>query len=363
MSLCQIPTDPAVPALPPTLGAFTAGFDLRLAEFVRSAARRSRLGPAAEPLAERLLRLLLAGGKRLRPALVGLGFRAGQELSGCSGGDEQAWLPAAVATELVHAFALIQDDLMDGAHLRRGVRWPAAGPGPRGRRTLGRRLLLADLAFVLADLALEQAAAPPARLAEARQTFGLLRLEAVCGQAEDLRLSVPAARRPGGALTPAAAARLAAFKTGLYTAWRPLQLGAGLAGPIGPWLPALRAYALPLGIAFQLTDDLLDLQGDPARTGKAALGDLREGKPTHVLATALRRLDVEGRRRLSRLLRAGAWPEAAALVAATGAPAATRALAGRLLARSRAALAELPLSPRLAGELDGLAAWVLARDH
>jgi geranylgeranyl diphosphate synthase type I len=358
-----MPADPAATALPPSLAFFAAGFDVRLAEFVHRATPRSRFGPAAGPLAARLVRLLLSGGKRLRPALVGLGFRTGQELGGRAGGDEEAWLPAAVAAELVHAFALIQDDLMDGAHLRRGMRWPAAGPGPRGRRALGRRLLLADLAFVLADLALEEAPAAPARLAEARRVFGLLRLEAVCGQAEDLRLSVPAARRPGGALTPAAAARLAALKTGLYSAWRPLQLGAALAGPAGPWLPALRAYALPLGIAFQLTDDLLDLQGDPARTGKAALGDLREGKPTHVLAAALHRLDGEGRRRLSRLLRAGAWPEAAALVGATGAPAATRALAGRLVARSRAALARLPLSPGLLGELDGLAAWVLARDR
>lgn len=356
------PASPAV-VLPSALAGFAARFDPHLTGFVRSAAHRSRLGPAAAPLADGLLRLLLAGGKRLRPALVALGFRAGQQLSGCVGGREAAWLPAAMATELVHAFALIQDDVMDGAHRRRGVRWPVAVPGPRGRRVLGRRLLLADLAFVLADLAFEEGASAGPRQAEARRTFGLLRLEAVCGQAEDLRLSAPAARRAGGALTPAAAARAAALKTGLYTAWRPFQLGAALAGPVEQWQPALRAYALPLGIAFQLTDDLLDLQGDPARTGKAALGDLREGKPTHVLATALHRLDPEGRRRLSRLLRSGAWAEAAAVITATGAPAATLDLARKLVTRSRAAVGALPLSRQLAGDLDGLALWVLARDH
>jgi hypothetical protein len=88
----------------------------------------------------------------------------------------------------------------------------------------------------------------------------------------------------------------------MYTIERPLQLGARLAGASACQLRALTAYALPLGEAFQLRDDLLGVFGDPARTGKPAPDDLREGKHTVLTATAPHRADPTRQRLLTRYL-------------------------------------------------------------
>ena len=85
---------------------------------------------------------------------------------------------------------------------------------------------------------------------------------------------------------PVTADRIARYKSAKYTVERPLHLGAVLAAPArgGELLPALSAYGLPLGDAFQLRDDMLGAFGDEAVTGKPVGDDLREGKPTPLLA-------------------------------------------------------------------------------
>jgi geranylgeranyl diphosphate synthase type I len=87
------------------------------------------------------------------------------------------------------------------------------------------------------------------------------------------------------------ARRIARYKSGKYTIERPLHVGAALAGA-GPALRAeLSGYGDPLGEAFQLRDDLLGAFGDEAITGKPVGDDLREGKPTPLLAIAISRAD------------------------------------------------------------------------
>ena len=83
------------------------------------------------------------------------------------------------------------------------------------------------------------------------------------------------------------AERICRYKSGKYTIERPLHLGAAMAAPDRPeLLPALSAYGLPLGDAFQMRDDVMGAFGDEALTGKPVGGDLREGKPTPLLARA-----------------------------------------------------------------------------
>ncbi len=193
-------------------------------------------------------------------------------------------IDAGAALELLHTFALVHDDIMDGSATRRGtdtihVQFEAghALDGWRGearRFGEGVAILVGDLAFVYADQLL--AGAPAA----AHQVFNELRLEVNVGQYLDL---LGTAR---GRVNERTARRISRFKSGKYTVERPLHLGAALAGRLDDLAAPLSGYGLPLGEAFQLRDDLLGVFGDADVTGKPVGEDLREGKPTLLFAIA-----------------------------------------------------------------------------
>ncbi len=227
--------------------------------------------------------LVLGGGKRLRPAFCHWAFVG-------AGGDpdDPQVVDAGAALELLHTFALIHDDIMDGSSTRRSMstihvqfeeRHALDGWRGEGRRFgEGVGVLVGDLAFVYADLLL--AAAPP----EAMAVFTELRIEVNVGQYLDL---VGTAR---GHADEDQAQRISLFKSGKYTVERPLHLGAALAGRLAPLEGPLSAFGLPLGEAFQLRDDLLGAFGDETLTGKPVGEDLREGKPTLLYAAARSRV-------------------------------------------------------------------------
>lgn len=234
-----------------------------------------------EPMAE-ISRLVLSGGKRLRPAFCQWGYVA-------AGGDpdDQIVTDAGAAFELMHAFALFHDDVMDDAASRRGEPTThvvfaeqhrrAGWAGESRRFGEGVAILIGDLAFVYADRLL--ADANPA----AWRIWNELRIELNVGQVLDILGSVRGVR------DVAQAERICRYKSGKYTIERPLHLGAALVSPgklddIGA---ALSAYGLPLGDAFQMRDDVMGAFGDAAATGKPVGGDLREGKPTPLLARAI----------------------------------------------------------------------------
>ena len=247
-------------------------------------ARWTEVDPAlAEPL-DALAKLVVSGGKRLRPAFCHWAF------VGAGGdGDDPAVVDAGAALELLHTFALIHDDIMDGSSTRRSMetihvlfeeRHALDGWRGEGRRFgEGVGVLVGDLAFVYADKLL--AGAPDAAL----DVFTELRIEVNVGQYLDL---VGTARGVTGEET---ARRISLFKSGKYTVERPLHLGAALAGRLDELAGPLSAYGLPLGEAFQLRDDLLGAFGDESVTGKPVGEDLREGKPTLLYAAARSRVD------------------------------------------------------------------------
>ena len=223
----------------------------------------------------------MSGGKRLRPAFCHWGFVG----AGGEPGDERC-VDAGAAFELLHAFALFHDDVMDGSSTRRGSRTTHLGfadehlreawAGEARRFGEGVAILVGDLAFVYADQLMH--GAPEA----AWQIWTELRIELNIGQYLDI---LGTAR---GERTRATAERIARYKSGKYTVERPLHLGALLAAPerAGELVPALSAYGLPLGDAFQLRDDVLGAFGETSITGKPVGDDLREGKPTPLMAIA-----------------------------------------------------------------------------
>ncbi|MEV7416040.1 polyprenyl synthetase family protein [Streptomyces sp. NPDC089919] len=295
-----------------------ARIEAALTSFLDAKERAGAAGSAVpEQLASVLSELIGAGGKRVRPLLCVLGWRA-------AGGTglTPAVVGVAAALEMFHAVALIHDDLMDGAATRRGRpavhRQLAEGLGaglPRDRaERLGESaaILAGDLALTWSDELLHTTLAPD-RLAAVLPLFSAMRAEAVYGQYLDV---TAAGRHEGGVPL---ALRIARYKTATYTVERPLHIGATLAGAPAALLDGLSAYAVPTGEAFQLRDDLLGAFGDPDRTGKSAWEDLRDGKHTLLVALARERatpaqahtletllgapaLDQDGVRRLRRVL-------------------------------------------------------------
>jgi geranylgeranyl pyrophosphate synthase len=237
---------------------------------------------------------LLAGGKRLRPVLAFL----------CSPPDAEPPVAAGVAVELVHMATLVHDDLIDGAHVRRGRAAAWAEHGEAAARAGGDHLF----ARAFAELAAAGDADAVALLADA--SLALARGEALQRrQRHDPDTSVEAYFER------------CALKTGKL-----FEAACALAGGPGE-------FGLLLGIAFQIADDILDCTGDTIETGKIPGTDLRDGTPTLPLLLAAREDEV-----VRRALAGGPIGGALLRVAATGALEQARAAALDYAARARAAL-------------------------
>jgi geranylgeranyl diphosphate synthase type I len=250
-----------------------------------------RVGDELADLDDVLETSVLGGGKRLRPQFAYWGARA------AGAADDEALIRAAASLELLHAFALVHDDLMDASDTRRG-RPSAHRVLEHQHRTVGWHgdaehfgqsvaILLGDLLLVLSEQMLTTAGLPAAALERARAVSAGMRLELMAGQYLDIAAQARGTGSVGKAL------RIAQYKSGKYTVEAPLHLGGAVAGAPARITDAYTAFALPLGEAFQLRDDVLGVFGDPVETGKPAGDDLREGKRTYLIATAFERADPQ----------------------------------------------------------------------
>jgi len=318
--------DPAVGLSPaavldpadPLGAAFRAAVSERLAAFVaRQEPALAAMGPELPPV-QAMAAGLLGGGKRLRPAFFAWGVVAAGGLP--APGALPSLLDAAASFDLLHASALVHDDVMDSSDLRRGqpaahrrfealhdaAGWLGDGPG------FGRAgaILLGDLLIMWSAQLLGEARLVTEGVARALPLVDLMRTEVTCGQYLDMVVqATPLPRwlpevdgRPALAGALADADRVTEHKTARYTVVRPLQAGAAVGGADERLSEQLRAYGSPLGRAFQFRDDLLGVFGDPEVTGKPAGDDLREGKRTVLVAQAYARTDPAGRQLLVDLL-------------------------------------------------------------
>ena len=310
------------------------------------------------PLAS-LRSLVMGGGKRLRPAFCFWGYRA-------AGGDpdDELVIDAGAAFEMLQAFALVHDDVMDGSATRRGARTAhlefgdqhvdESWRGEARRFGEGVAILIGDLAHVYADLLL--AAAPTS----VKTVWDELRIELNVGQYLDI---LGTAR---GDTDHESARRIARYKSGKYTIERPLHVGAALAGRLDELQPVLSAYGDPLGEAFQLRDDVLGAFGEEAATGKPVGDDLREGKPTPLLAVATAKADEAQAAVLAEIGREDLSGDAVARIqevfVATGALAAIEASIDALTDEAIAAIKTAEITAEARGALVDLAHFVAWRE-
>lgn len=236
-------------------------------------------------------------GKLIRPRMAHWGWVAAGGLEHGRGYDELLRIGAAL--ELLHCFALVHDDVMDASDTRRGQpsvhalaraeHLALGGLGDPQRYAENIAILVGDLLHSEADQVIGGLPAP------LREAWRTMTIELMMGQGRDL---VGAAN---GRRDLRHAQEVARAKSGAYTVWRPLQLGALAAGAEPELLAVLQQYGHHAGQAFALRDDLLGVLGDPARTGKPVGDDLVAGKPTVLLALAAQRLSPAWRLTLRRI--------------------------------------------------------------
>jgi geranylgeranyl diphosphate synthase, type I len=251
------------------------------------------IGPEYAEMTAALEEFVLRGGKRLRPAFAYWGWRAVAPEDAVAGDDVLRLLSA---LEMLHACALIHDDVIDASATRRGLptvhhvfadrhrerRWH----GSAEQFGLSAAILAGDLSLVWADdiIATSDLSADARR--RVQRVWGDIRTEVLGGQYLDI------AAEASGADSVASAMKVNTYKTASYTVSRPLQFGAAAAADRPDVQRIFHAVGTDLGVAFQLRDDVLGVFGDPAVTGKPSGDDLRSGKRTVLLAEAVERADA-----------------------------------------------------------------------
>jgi len=354
-----------VSALPSDLATLAAEIDAALDTALdRLLPRLADHHPALAVLGPQM-RAFVAGGKRIRPTLLLLGFQA------AGGAWRQAVHGPALALEMLHTCALMHDDVIDRAPTRRGR--PTVHHAFAERHTAADwrgdasdygeavAILLGDLAFVQADELFLSAEVPDRTLLDAFRRFTVLREEVMAGQYLDLQAAVADDGDRELALA------IATLKSGRYSVTRPLEIGAALAGADGALIDGLRAVGDPLGRAFQVRDDLLGVFGTSARTGKSTDSDLAEGKRTLLIAEALQRLDPAGRADLLAGLGDPELDEETAdrlrdLLETSGARRATEDYVDDSITTARTAIAALDVPDRTRATLLAVADYLGARD-
>lgn len=315
------------------------------------------IGDHYDGLIAGLEEFVLSGGKRLRPAFAYWGWRAvaAEEV------DAQVLLLFS-ALELLHASALVHDDVIDDSATRRGrptthVKFAALHRDRRWRGSSDRfgmsaAVLLGDLALAWADDIVAGVDLAPDARHRIRQVWAHIRTEVLGGQYLDI------VAEASGAESVSSAMKVNTFKTASYTVSRPLQLGVAAAADRPDVQALFHEVGTDLGVAFQLRDDVLGVFGVPAVTGKPTGDDLRSGKRTVLLAEAVELADKSDRA-AANLLRTSIGTDLTdaqirdlrGVIDAVGALAAVEDRIERLTRRALSALASAPIN---AAAKDGL---------
>ncbi|HKS48357.1 MAG TPA: polyprenyl synthetase family protein [Amycolatopsis sp.] len=302
---------------------------------------------AAVPV-QAVTKLVKAGGKRLRPAFCLTGyFSAGGQMPA-----ERA-VRAAIALELLHASALIHDDVMDDSDQRRAmptvhaehiaVHRTNGWHGESRRYGESVAILAGDLAWAYADYFMADLSADLSR------QWLELRAELVSGQLLDIATATEFTA------DPELARRIAVVKSGRYTIHRPLVLGSTLAGR-SDLADHFEVYGEALGEAFQLRDDLIDAFEDGKKSGKPSGLDFRQHKMTVLLSLAVRQDE-----RIRSLVENGEFDLLRERLILCGIRDKVEARIGELVERAQCAIGEAPLVPDWREQLSRMATEVAYR--
>lgn len=243
---------------------------------------------------------ILAGGKRIRPIMMYWGYVA-------AGGKNRAEIiKTSVSIELIHAFLLIHDDIVDRDDFRRGKKTLHAK-----YRDYHKKFLLGDesdhfgmsIALISGDfvyslgnqILFSSKFSSDIVLCALNKMQDIVGLTCV-GEMQDIYMEYSKNVTNKDILT------MYENKTARYTFDGPLKLGAILGGADDIFCEKMSAFAMPIGIAFQVRDDILGIFGDEKKTGKPVGSDISEGKKTLLVNYALKRSSTNQKKKLVSLL-------------------------------------------------------------
>lgn len=328
---------------------FKAKIDYELKKFLQIKKKEIRQSlPQSLPLVKAIEDLTLRAGKRIRPAMMYFGFLA------AGGKNKKAALFASQSLEFGHTMALIHDDIIDQSDLRRG--------GPAVHKILGQdaAILAGDLALNWAEEILDRSDFPPQNKIKARQIFDLLKEEVILGQYLDVLAE------KNKEITEKEILKILEYKTSRYTIVRPLQMGVALAGANKKTHNLCLNYGLPLGIAFQIQDDILGIFGNQKQTGKPIDSDLKQGKKTLLIIKALEELKPKEKQRFLSIfgnqkatVHDLSWLRAK--IKQTDALNYSQKLAQKLIRQAKQAIVNYPLEKEAQDFLIGIADYLVER--
>ncbi len=223
-------------------------------------------------------------GKRIRPVLVVFGYKA------CGGENEKEILKASIAIELIHAYLLIHDDVMDKSETRRGqpafhkeyeeIYSKKYGKGKEWN-AISASVIAGDIIEAFAAQAIAETEFDSEKKSGFMTKLNEINANTGYGQLLDMELEI----KKDASEENVELVHL--LKTAKYTIEGPLLLGAILAGANKKQVKELSNYAIPVGKAFQMQDDILGVFGSEEKTGKPVDSDLKEGKKTHLVIKAM----------------------------------------------------------------------------
>ncbi|MES2436396.1 MAG: polyprenyl synthetase family protein [Patescibacteria group bacterium] len=253
---------------------FDAYLEVFLAQKVASAGIHTSDESIKKIIAQAAL-IAHVGGKRVRPYMAYLGY----SMSG--GINNDTFFDALVGIELFHTFALIHDDIIDESderHAQATVHTFAENLFPNAKRGkhfgTAQAILAGDLVFAWSQEALMWNTKPSC-LQDVRSIFSKMIEEVVVGQMIDVSITNTEHVKKDDI------EEKNKLKTARYTFVNPLKIGAALAGDAKTYDAFFEEFGMALGTGYQVQDDLLDICGDPKKTGKDSMRDLEEGQHTY----------------------------------------------------------------------------------
>lgn len=269
-----------------------ARIERRLSAFLKEKVKEAgQVSPLLQEMTYRGMEFVMRGGKRIRPVLVYYGYLAG------GGRNEKAILDVSICVELIHNYLLAHDDIIDRDELRRGKptihkHYQDFYRQLENVEHLGNSagILIGDL---LCNFGYEILA--NAKFSEVLKNRALARsnqmiTEVIFGEMLDVFLGLKKSLKEKDIL------KILKYKTAKYTIESPLYIGAILAGADKKTFRILSQYSIPLGVAFQIQDDILGVFGETKTTGKAVGADIREGKQTLLIFRAVQQASERQRK-------------------------------------------------------------------
>lgn len=307
----------------------------------------------------------MSGGKRLRAAFMYYGYLA------TGGKEKHKMLKTAISIELIHMFLLIHDDIMDKDSTRHGIDTVNYKYQKLGKKLFPKKdyahfgssmaIVIGDMIGAMGNQVIFESQFDTQRVFDALKKLQGIVSMTVIGQSKDFFMEF------SGTASEADILQMYEYKTAKYTIEGPLHLGATLGGAEDKVLRGLTEYALPIGIAFQIQDDILGIFGSEKKMGKPLGSDIREGKQTILVVKAFKEANREQSRQIKKLLgkenlTSGEITDFQNIIRETGALDYAKNMAHNLIEKGKKAAEKIEIEKEAKDFLIGVADYMVNRD-